>query len=366
MTQTAFRKTAGLAMAGAMITGAAVHAETLKIEGHLPAASDAGVEHQIIAIDDLNGAQGAKLGFELKTALERIRVDGDLWFDVAAFGSPGVEAVIQGSGDLQSSVTDVDPKQVRTCETKDAEENCIKYKTTAYDCSRYEMSFFPDIELVARSGEVLYSARDTLKSSTLYCTDEAERPSHGAMANVLIQQFSDRVRDELAPRYLRADYRVLERRKGLSEPDRDAFKQALRLTKSNEDAACDAFRALDEKYPRQASVVFNVALCFERAGEYGMARETYQRALNAEPNKPMTLEAMARVDNWERGEDQLNRRAAFLAAANSAPPAQFPPPQTFPPQTFPPQTPPTQPVQPAEPSQPGESFRPQTIERPGQ
>nr|WP_298926996.1 tetratricopeptide repeat protein [uncultured Erythrobacter sp.] len=309
-----FRIVSSAAVLGTVITSGFAHAETISVAGHLPASSDAGLELEVIAIDPLDGNQGGKLGFELKKTLERARVDDDRWFDIAPGRSTPVDAVIQGSADSQSSITQLDDKEVRSCEKKNEDKKCIRYKTTYYDCNRFEVSLYPDIELVGRDGAVLYYERDELTRSEDHCDDSGSRPSRSEMTNGLVRSFAGRVRRALAPRNYSQDYRILERRKGLEKADRNAFKKAVKLTKTNEDAACDAFKAIEINAPTQPSVLFNVALCHERYGEYDLAREAYQRALDASPDKPMTLEAFDRVDNWERGRNQVAMRAEIMAA----------------------------------------------------
>ncbi|MCK0128663.1 tetratricopeptide repeat protein [Erythrobacter sp. F6033] len=314
-----FRIGSGAAALAAMMTTGLAQAETISVEGYLPASSDAGIELEVIAVDPLDGNQGGKLGFELKKVLERAGVDNNRWFDVAPGRNTPVDAVIQGSADSQSSITQLEDKEVRSCEKKNEDKKCILYKTTYYDCNRFEVSLYPDIELVGRDGEVLYYERDELSRTEDHCDDSGSRPSRSEMTNGLVRSFANRVRRALAPRTYRQDYRILERRKGLEKADRNAFKAAVKLTKSNEDAACEAFKAIELHAPDHASVLFNVALCYERFGDYDMARETYQRALNASPDKPMTLEAFDRVDSWERGRNQVAMRAEIIAARYAEP-----------------------------------------------
>ncbi|MBV7259702.1 tetratricopeptide repeat protein [Erythrobacter crassostreae] len=318
-----FRIASGAAVLGAAFAATFAHAETISVEGYLPASSDAGIELEVIAVDPLDGNQGGKLGFELKKALERAGVDNNRWFDVAPGRDTPVDAVFQGSADSQSSITQLEDKEVRSCEKKNEDKKCIRYKTTYYDCNRFEVSLYPDIELVSREGEVLYYERDELTRTEDHCDDSGSRPSRSEMASGLVRSFAGRVRRALAPRNYRQDYRILERRKGLEKADRHAFKAAVKLTKIDEDAACEAFKAIELSAPDQASVLFNVALCHERFGDYDMARETYQRALDASPDKPMTLEAFDRVDNWQQGLNQVNMRAEIMAAPSDeeVPPA---------------------------------------------
>ncbi len=303
---------AGALCAGLALAATSVHAETLTVGAHLPASTDAGLEIETISVDTLSGSKGAQLAFELKDALQKARAQNETWFEVVAIGATSVDAVIQGSAGIESSVIELEPKGERKCAKKDEDKKCIRYKTTYYDCSRTEVSFYPDIEIIGRDGAILYAARDEISRSKEVCADTGSPPSISEMSESLVSGFAWRVRTALAPRFLEREYRILERRKGLEKADRKAFKQAVKLTKSDQDAACDAFKSLEASNPQHVSVLFNVAICHERNGEFALSLETLQRALAVEPQKLMALESVDRVDGWMRAEDQLAARVEIL------------------------------------------------------
>lgn len=298
----------------AAITSASAQAETLTVGGHLPATTDVGLDVETIAVDDLSGGMGARLSYELKNALERTRVEDQNWFEIVPLGAEPVDAIIQGSAGIQSSVLQLEPKRERECVEKDKDKKCVRYRTNVYECTRTEVSFFPDIEIVGREGEILYTARNELNRNEDVCADTGSPPSVSAMSDALVSNFAWRVRNALAPRFLSREYRVLERRKGLEKADRKAFKEALRLTKTDENAACEAFQALEAANPQHVSVLFNVAMCQERDGNYETSLATLERALAVEPKKLMALESVDRVQSWIRGEDQLIARAEIMGA----------------------------------------------------
>lgn len=307
-------KSAVLGMMSAALALAATpaQAETLSVSAYLPADTDAGLPIEAIAVDDIGGAKGAQLGFELKKALERVRVTGEQWFEIVPLGAAPVDVVIQGSASIQSAVIDLEPKRERKCVEKNDDKKCIRYRTNVYECSRTEVSFYPDIEIVGREGELIYTARNEISRSKEVCADVGSRPSISGMSDALVSNFAWRVRNALAPRFLERDYRILERRKGLAKDDRKAFKQAVKLTKTDENAACDAFKALEANNPQHVSVLFNVAMCHERDGAYEESLATLERALAVEPKKVVALESVDRVDGWLRGIDQLNARAEIM------------------------------------------------------
>ncbi len=297
---------------GLAVAATPASAETLTVGAHLPATTDAGLEIETISVDTLSGSKGAQLAYELKDALQKARAQNEPWFEVITIGATPVDAIIQGSAGIQSSVIELEPKGERKCAEKDNDNKCVRYKTTYYDCSRTEVSFYPDIEIIAQDGAILYAARDEMTRSKEACTDSNSQASIPEMSDGLVSGFAWRVRSALAPRFYESQYRILERRKGLEKADRKAFKNAVKLTKSDEDAACDAFKALEASNPQQVSVLFNVAMCHERNGEFALSLETLQRALAIEPQKLMALESVDRVEGWMRAADQLAARAEIL------------------------------------------------------
>ncbi|MEM7666710.1 MAG: hypothetical protein AAF250_12705 [Pseudomonadota bacterium] len=289
-------------------------AETIQAEGHFPANSDIGLGLELIAVDTIEGPVGAKVAFELKDALDGLRIGDEQWFEITRGDLETADAMFVGTADTSSSVTELDDKEVVSCAEKDSDDNCIRETTSYFSCRRYEASFFPDIELISANGDVIYSIRKEETASTDYCSDEETRPSVSDMSDDLMSSFAYRIRYMLAPRAVRSDYRLLEKRKGLEKPDRKLFKQGLKLTKTDEDAACDVFKGLEATNPQQSSVLFNVGLCHERAGDIALADELYRRASDADPGKWMIDEALERIGKKLEAEAQFAQRAEILQA----------------------------------------------------
>ncbi|KWV92698.1 tetratricopeptide repeat protein [Erythrobacter sp. YT30] len=307
-----------VALAATLYAGTA-HAETLRVGAHLPATTDAGLNIETIAVDELRGAKGSQLAFELKETLGQTRVEGEPWFEIVPMNTSAVNAVIQGSASFQGSVVELQPKEVRECEEKNDDDQCVRYRTDIYECTRTEVSLYPDIEVIGEDGYVIHAVRDELRRAIDSCADAGASPSVNAMGDELIGNFVWQVRTALAPRYLQRDYRILERRKGLRKEDRKAFKAAVKLTKTDENDACDAFKELEANNPAQVSVLFNIAMCQEREGDYSASLATLDRALAVEPKKLMALESVDRVRAWMKAERQLREREANMLARYSEP-----------------------------------------------
>ncbi len=308
-----FRKYfAGVAAVSVGLIGTNAAAEVIAAGGYSPATSDAGLGIETIAVERMDGTEGSKVAFELKEALDGLRLDDEQWFEIVPTSAEYFDATFRGSADSNSSITELDDKKVTTCAEKDDDGDCIRNKVSYYSCSSYEVSLRYDIELIGSDGLVLYSVRDEDSSSTDYCTDEDSRPSIQRMTDRLAEALATRTRWALAPRFFRSDYRLLERRKGLEKADRKLFKQGLKLTKSNVEAACEVFEGLEATNPQHVSVLFNIGLCHESRRDFALAETYYARAESIEPGKWMTSESLERVAKRIRAEEQFARRKDIL------------------------------------------------------
>ncbi len=317
-----FRKFLAGAVVGSMgLISTSATAEVIAADGFSPASSDAGLAIETIAVERMDGTEGSKVAFELKEAIDGLRLDDEQWFEIVPTSAEYVDATFRGSADSSSSITELDDKKVTTCAEKDDDGDCIRNKVSYYSCSSYEVSLRYDIELIGSDGLVLYSVRDEDSSSTDYCADEESRPSVQRMTDRLAGALATRTRWALAPRYFRSDYRLLERRKGLEKADRKLFKQGLKLTKSDAAAACEVFEGLEANNPQQDSVLFNIGLCHESRRDFALAKTYYQRAENIEPGKWMTAESLERVANRIEAEAQFARRKDFLESRYAEAPA---------------------------------------------
>ena len=212
-------------------------------------------------------------------------IEGEPYFQLYPTRGDDVDAVLRGTAGLEIIETELDPKKVTKCEERDSDRNCIRESVRFYDCYELAVLVIPNVRLIARDGSELHRMRDRLTKRDRHCTDEYSRPSVDAMAQELVEQYASRVRHALAPVYRNQQIRVLESRKGMNRDDKRAFRDAVRLTKTDIGAACEAFSALEAANPQNVSILFNIGLCAEGRGELEVAKAYYQRALEVEPGK---------------------------------------------------------------------------------
>ncbi len=311
----------GLGLAG--LAGAAARAETLPVAGIYAAGADAPSRAQSIAIADFSGRGGERLAFAIDSALRAAVIEGrpyfDLTFTAPAFGDSytydgnprgpgtrgGPDAVMRGIAEVTWRDVDSGTKEIEECLAKDDRGNCTEKKKVNIPCQSREVTLRPEIRLVAREGDLLYAKGETLSLSRRFCKDEEGKPPVDPMVEELAAQFARAVRRDLAPEYRAEDIRVLESRKGMSKADQAAFKTALRLTKTDVEAACDAFAALEAGNPANITVLFNIGLCHEGAGDLEAAAQVYEQTLALSPRKPEPRDGLARIASRLRAAQQM-------------------------------------------------------------
>jgi tetratricopeptide (TPR) repeat protein len=152
---------------------------------------------------------------------------------------------------------------------------------------------------------MLYGKADTLTVSRRYCEDDRTPPAVDSMVEELAGRFALAVRRDIAPEYRAEDIRILESRDGITKEDREAFKTAIRLTKTDVPGACDAFAALEATNPADVSVLFNIGLCHESAGDLDQAEARYRTVLGLKRGKFEAQAGLDRIASRLRAERQM-------------------------------------------------------------
>lgn len=321
---------AGLLAAG--LPGVAAQAETLPVEGIYAAQTDAPSRVLTITIGGFGGRGGERVAFSIDSALRGAVFDGRPYFQVTfseplfgdsyrydrdadpAAGRAGVDAVMRGIAEVEVRDTDSGTKEIEECAARDDRDKCIEKRKVKVPCRARNVTMRPEVRLVARDGDLLYAKSDTLTVSRRFCRDEKVSPSADEMIAELADRFAAGVRTDIAPIYRAQDIRLLESRSGIAKADHPAFREALRLTKSDVGAACDAFAALEAGNPADVSVLFNIGLCHESEGDLAAAAQAYEAALAISPRKLEPQEGLGRIESRERAAQQLERH--FRAGAS--------------------------------------------------
>lgn len=309
----------------AMLWATAAQAETLPVEGIYAAGTDAPSRARSIAIAGFAGRGGERLAFAIDSALRGAVVEGRPWFELTFSEPPrgtaytydrdadpaayrgGADAVLRGIAEVEWRDREDGTKQVEECAARDDRGKCTEKTKVDVPCRAREVTLRPEVRLVSREGDLLYGKGDQLTTSSRFCKDEkGSGPSVDSMVEELAHQFADAVRFDLAPVQRYETIRVLESREGMSKPDQNAFKAALRLTKNDPAGACRAFEALEASNPQSVTILFNLGLCREGEGDLETAERLYRDALAISPRKLEPQDGLARIASRQRAEQQLS------------------------------------------------------------
>lgn len=312
-----------LAAVAAAVMGGIAQAETLPIAGIYAAETDAPSQARSIALDSFDGRAGERVAFAIDDALCGAVIDGRPYFAVTfagggggsfrydrdadpVAGGGGADAVMRGIADVEVRNVENGTKNVEECARRDDRNKCIEKKTVTYKCRLRTVELRPEVRLVARAGDLLYAKGDSLIASQRICEDEDRPPAVETVVQELAIGFAAGVRADLAPTYRAEDIRILESRDTIAKADRDAFRAAVRLTKTDPSAACDGFAALEPGNPRDISILFNIGLCREGMGDLEAAALQYDVVLAVKPGKIEAEEGLRRIASRQRAEQQLS------------------------------------------------------------
>lgn len=322
---------------GAVCCAAPVQAETLPVEGIYGARVNVPADIETIAVERFSGDRGFALQDALTEAMqapvfedqpfyylvpaalasgERVIViregattDGEASeVAISDTGSERPDALLAGHAGTNFTDYQTSPKVERECIARDDDGKCTERRRIEIDCREVTVSYEAQVTLIAQDGSTIYRGSDRLSQNQRYCADEYATPDPDAMIAGLESQFFARVQRDLMPRFTRQAPRLMERRRGLSRPDRRVFKDALAASNGDINAACAAFRSLEQANPRHVSVLFNIGLCLESEDNLDLALDYYARALEIEPGKDYPMAGQRRIRSRLSGEAQLAAR----------------------------------------------------------
>lgn len=283
-----------------------LHAETLPVRGVYPAMSDEAAALGSIAIESFGGVDGQAIGIAASDMLRAVRIEGEPWFRIVpASARADADAILQGTANSESFRRDSGTREVDRCVERDEDRNCIREEKRKIPCWDAVVRLDPRIRLVTVDGRLIYAVDDSREVARRFCEGD-DRPSRENMLSELVEGLALQIRFDLAPLERLEDIRVMESRAGLQGDDRDAFRDAVRLTKTDRAGACDAWAALEPANPENVSVLFNLGLCAESEGDLGVAEELYRRALMSDTRANYPTQGMSRLEARYRAEAQMD------------------------------------------------------------
>ena len=292
----------------AALCAAAAGAETLPVGGVYPAGSDAAAALGSIAVERFGGTDGQQLGIAVADKLRAVTIDGEPYFRIVpARSSSEVDAVLQGTATAEVGRRDAGTREDEVCVERDEDRKCVRREKQKIPCWNQVVRLDASVRLVAIEGDLLHAFDRGDEQSQRYCEGDS-RPSSEGMVRQLVTRYADGLRGELAPIQRFEDVRVMESRDDLSRADGRAFREAVRLTKTDGGAACAAWSALEEANPSHVGVLFNLGLCAESEGRLDDAYRYYERALAVDDDSNYAGQGVRRIEDRRRADEQLARQ----------------------------------------------------------
>ncbi|WP_284125066.1 tetratricopeptide repeat protein [Parerythrobacter aestuarii] len=283
-------------------------AETLMVTGIYPAGNDRAAALDSIAVEQFGGVDGGTLSIKIEDRLRGAIVDGDPWFTIyAASLSSDAEAALRGAVTTRVDVEDSYDKTVEDCIKRDAKKKCVEKRKRKIRCHKLVVRVDPTLRLVGRNGDLIDTDESSATREQRFCMDE-RRPDSEPLVEAALDEVADRLRYALAPVQRSEGIRVLESRKGMPKAAGGEFRDAIRQTKSDELGACASFAALEPAIGEHESLLFNIGLCAEAAGDFDAAEGYYRRAIAVDGSSAYASLGLARIDERLRAFDQMDSR----------------------------------------------------------
>lgn len=285
-----------------------VRAEQMQINVYIPAGNDEAATLRTIAVEDFSGEDGPRLALRVADALRQVQIDGRPWLSVLAgrFGRGG-DAALQG--DVRTRYDEnVIMLRRNVCVTYDAYNNCQQQQEQDVECLRVTVTVQPNLRLVRRGGQLVWSYTQQSSRNAEFCPDFDEQPDFEASIDEMLAENARAIRYALAPAHEGRFVRVLGGRDELPRPLRDTYRNAMRVVERDPASACSIFASLAQQAPAHVQLAFNNALCAERSGDYARAEQGYQQLANGRGAVREGRDGLARIATYRRGRAQIERR----------------------------------------------------------
>ena len=290
-------------------------AETLSITGANPAGSPNVNDLISIAVDRFDGEDGSLMSQVLESELAAARFAGQPYFRVVASES-GVptDALVTGNVRVGVDETGTTEKRKRCVEQDPADKNkCLKEEDYDLRCRRRVATVSNNVRLVAMGdGSVRYTRPLTARDELVYCPDRKASRTVDAFVETTLREQAGAIRRDFAPSGFSQDVRVDENRKGLSKAAADAFKVAIRQTKTDEPGACESWATIARGVEPTAALAFNLGLCAEARRDFAAAIDWYGQAQRLGSKNRDIGEGLARIDQHRRALADWDARQAFF------------------------------------------------------
>lgn len=333
--------------AAMLLTGClATVGPTTSVTAVMPAAFSEAARIREVAVLPFDGPSGREFAAEVEGLLASVTVDDKPHFRVAERQKldgllreiklsqsgrvTGEEALRLGkllgvralyTGVVSAPVTNrTHTQEPRTvCVEEDTKKGflgvpkCKRWDQTRVSCSRTEViyAFTPKL-IEVESGQIVFSNNIKGVASASSCADRsAAMPSQAQLIAAAKTSALDDFRKQVAPSIANVNIRLMDSAEGIGdESAKRKLAQGVEFAKANRlDRACEFWNEADQLSARSVSIVYNLAVCAETAGNIPKAAELYRRAdrlLNSPDDRVSA--ALARVEKTRTDAAKLDRQ----------------------------------------------------------
>lgn len=290
-----------------------------------PAANEAANLSRDIAVAKFLGSHGDDFERAVRKQLRGVDVEGAPYFELTFYNGrdSSADALLTGAADVD--VTEEDTKGFnRICVEYDAtkvfsgeekEAKCVKHDTVETKCIKRTITLEARVLFVSADGQSPEFEEDYTRSkSETNCPliDDNGFESKKGEIQKMAHELSVVIRNSLAPSERREKIRVLEKRKGMEKTQAKAFKAAVKMTKKDAAEACRMWTDQGQNSPGHLSLMFNIALCSEQAGDFATAQNMYRDAEDRFGRNKNLTSALRRVASKIKAQEAWEARQAVL------------------------------------------------------
>lgn len=263
-------------LASAVVVAPAL-AESARMTGKFAAPYRDAAMLDTLRIGRFSGQDGAQFELAVERAIANAIVDGRPHFGLVGGRGGDADGVLNGNVTTGVQTNRFKRKEKKCVERKDGK--CLREDEVEVDCTRRVINVNIDLRLTRRDdGRIVYSASKPRRDETSWCQGQnPPRTTEEAVRQTILSIAAD-VRYDIAPKVENYSIRFRETTRGLPRELTRPFRDIVKMTQRDLRAACAAWQAMDGQAPNHPSIVFDLGLCAEAAGDFARAMALYRRA----------------------------------------------------------------------------------------
>ena len=268
----------------AMSCATVANAESVKVPVWSPARNFEAAMLNSLAVERFEDRDGPYFSIALERQLSAAEDHaGGRYFDVVdGYGARATVADGIISGVVSTDVTfERYTKKKRECANPKVKK-CDDDDKIFVDirCTRRFITINVSIRLVRTADDrIIYTASKPNSDKADWCRNEELPPEEEKVVTDQLNWIARQILADIAPRWSTDTIRFREKYDGVAKDDKTALKAIVRLVKTDVAAACTRWAALSPTSASHPTVMFNLALCAEHAGDLDRAQLLYTKML---------------------------------------------------------------------------------------